>query len=528
MKNKFIIGIAFICVMSFIFPMMIAAEEQEITYDLREKKTNHQFIITGDDNDFEVTMVLPDGTEVDHNEFDGEKYMYFSLENKRIWAVNKAAKGTYTFVIHSDSDERYRIQGKDSTKKPEIKWQKPLDATMPIKADEKIKLTWEAKGDFESSYSDMKIMLKPKDGWHKFEVDTTDVGKESYEFNLPESIPSGQYDLSIMIDDAFVDETEIDPEVIIEYDNPDYEFDDIEIKDQIVENGMLYLIIEVPKYTHFEQLEARFQKKGEDEQYTASVDWDELDAYKQLEDTEQFLWAVTTFETSGDYEGDVLAFVNDETFSETINLDPFHVEHMDYDEDDIEWSLEEGLTNAVSLEVTVNVSDDSVVTIEDGGDILAQKEVTEEGTVISAPLDEGHRVIEVTVTDGDQNSRTFTRNFQVDHTPPSLEMIQPLTSHDTLEESFASGFVEQDSTLIVNGNEVDYDEETGYFRVDDIKNSITIKLTDQSGNEVNYTWSANSTNESESNLLWIILINVIIVACVAGIIFYLRKTNKPS
>src|SRR5690625_7623434 len=96
-------------------------------------------------------------------------------------------------------------------------------------------------------------------------------------------------------------------------------------------------------------------------------------------------------------------------------------------------------------------------------------------------------------------------------------MIQPLTSHDTLEEPFASGFVEQDSILNVNGNEVDYDEETGYFRVDDIKNSITIKLTDQSGNEVNYTWSANSTNESESNLLWIILINVIIVACVAEI-----------
>src|SRR5690625_6172370 len=66
MKNKFIIGIAFICVMSFIFPMMIAAEKEEITYDLREKKTNHQFIITGDDNDFEVTMILPDGTEVDH------------------------------------------------------------------------------------------------------------------------------------------------------------------------------------------------------------------------------------------------------------------------------------------------------------------------------------------------------------------------------------------------------------------------------------------------------------------------------
>src|SRR5690625_5793016 len=108
----------------------------------------------------------------------------------------------------------------------------------------------------------MKIMLKTKDGWHKFEVDTTDVGKESYEFNLPESIPSGQYDLSIMIDDAFVDETEIDPEVIIEYDNPDYEFDDIEIKDQIVENGMLYLIIEVPKYTRSEEHTSELQSRG--------------------------------------------------------------------------------------------------------------------------------------------------------------------------------------------------------------------------------------------------------------------------
>src|SRR5699024_8026715 len=144
-------------------------------------------------------------------------------------------------------------------KKAEGEWQEALDATMPIKADAKIKLTREAKGDSESAYSEMKIMLKPKDGWQKSEVDTKDVDKESNEYRLPESIPRGQYDLSIMIDDAFVDETEIDPEVIIEYDNPDYEFDDIEIKDQIVENGMLYLIIEVPKYTHFEQLEARFQ-----------------------------------------------------------------------------------------------------------------------------------------------------------------------------------------------------------------------------------------------------------------------------
>src|SRR5699024_12791499 len=96
-----------------------------------------------------------------------------------------------------------------------------------------MELTWETKGDFESSYSDMKIMLKPKAGWYKFEVDTTDIGKESYEFSLPESIPSGEYALSIMIDDAFVDETEIDPEVIIEYDNPDNEVDEIEIKNKI-------------------------------------------------------------------------------------------------------------------------------------------------------------------------------------------------------------------------------------------------------------------------------------------------------
>src|SRR5690625_7608528 len=98
MKNKFIIGIAFICVMSFILPMMMVAEKEEITYDLREKKTNHQFIITGEDNDFEVTMFLPNGAEVDHDDFNGVKYMYFSLDNKRTWAVNKADKGTDTFI----------------------------------------------------------------------------------------------------------------------------------------------------------------------------------------------------------------------------------------------------------------------------------------------------------------------------------------------------------------------------------------------------------------------------------------------
>src|SRR5690625_6616309 len=66
-------------------------------------------------------------------------------------------------------------------------------------------------------------------------------------------------------------------------------------------------------------------------------------------------------------------------------------------------------------------------------------------------------------------------------------MIQPLTSHRQLESPFASGYVEENSRLIVNGEEVTYDE-TGYFYVENFGKELTIELTSESGNQVEYTW----------------------------------------
>ncbi len=527
MKRKLGIGIALVFLVSlFIFSAAFAAED-EVTYNLREDKKQHQFIISGNDNDFDVQMILPDGTVVNYDEFDAEHYMYFSLENKRIWAVDQAKKGTYTFKITSTKEGDFSVRTKDSIERPEVNWKKPHGAKVDLTGDETLELTWEAQGDFASSYGNMKIMLQQTGGWYSFVVDTASVEDESYELQFPETMPSGDYDLSIVVDDEFMSDDVIDPEVVINYTNAAFEIETIQVVEQTVENGVLYVVVNIPNYSNFDQLEAQIVKKGESTGLVSTIDINDLIEIEEQEDSKHYLWSVAELTEAGDYEGAMIGIKREKEFTPLIELEPFKVVLADYEEDQIEWSLEEGLTNATSIDITVNVDQDVFITILDEEKTLLHQEVTEKGEVFSAPLQEGYRVIEVQLSDGGQNSESFTRRFQVDHTPPRLEMIQPLTSHRQLDAPFASGYVEENSKLIVNGEEVTYDE-TGYFYVDDFGKSLKIELTDESGNQAEYTWQPvadETSSTSEIGWLWIILINVGIIGTAIGIIFYLRKTK---
>src|SRR5699024_12825188 len=99
-------------------------------------------------------------------------------------------------------------------------------------------------------------------------------------------------------------------------------------------------------------------------------------------------------------------------------------------------------------------------------------------------------------------------------------MIQPLTSHRQLEAPFASGYVEENSKLIVNGEEVTFDD-SGYFYVEDFGKELTLELTSESGNQVEYTRkpTADDTGTGAGvGWMWIILINVGIVGVVIGVV----------
>ena len=527
MKRRKRIGIVFIFLLSLFATEIALAANDEVTYNLREDKKQHQFIISGDDNDFDVQMILPNGTEVDYEEFDADHYMYFSLENKRIWAVDQAGKGTYTFKITSKEEGNFSIRTKDSIQRPEIKWEKPQDEKIELADDETLELVWEAQGDFASSYGNMNIMLQQVGGWYAFVIDTASVEDESYELQLPETIPSGEYALSVIVDDEFMSDEAIDPEVVINYTNAEFEMETLQVVEQTVENGVLYVVVEIPNYSNFDQLEAQITKKGESTGIVSTIEFNDLIEIEEQEDSKHYLWSVTELTEDGAYEGGIIGIKRDKEFTPLIELDPFEVALAEYEEGQIEWSLEEGLTNATHVDVTVNVDQDAFITILDETTTLLHQEVTQEGQVFSAPLQEGYQVIEVQLSDGGQNSQSFTRRFQVDHTPPRLEMIQPLTSHRQLEAPFASGYVEENSKLIVNGEEVTYDD-SGYFYVEDFGKELTIELTSESGNQVEYTWqpTADETGTGSGvGWIWIILINVGIVGIAVGIVFYLRKSK---
>lgn len=526
MIRKFSKGMLLVCLLSIIFPAAVAAND-EVTYNLREDKEMHQFIISGNDNDFDVQMVLPDGTVVNHDEFDAEHYMYFSLENRRIWAVDQAKAGTYTFKITSTNEGNFSVRARDSIERPEVKWLKPLDEQLELAGEESLALAWEAQGDFASSYRNMSIILQQKEGWYSFVVDTANIKDGSYELQLPETIPSGDYDLYITVDDEYMSDDVIDPEVVISYTNPLFEVETIEVVEQTVENGVLYVVVDIPNNSRFDQLEAQIVKKGESTGLISTIAVNDLIEIEAQDESKHYLWSVAELTEPGDYEGAMIGIKKENEFTPLIDLEPFQVVLADYEEGQIEWSLEEGLTNATTIEITVNVDPDVFITILDEEGTLLHQEVTEKGEVFSAPLREGYRVIEVKLSDGEQNSQSFTRRFQVDHTPPRLEMIQPLTTHRQLDQPFASGYVEDDSILVVNGEEITYDE-TGYFYVDDFGRDLEIELTDVSGNKIEYTWKPTAdTGQTTSGMgwLWIVLINLGIVGTATGIVFYLRKTK---
>lgn len=512
--------------LSLIFPAAVVAED-EVTYNLREDKEMHQFIIAGDDNAFDVQMILPDGTVVNYDEFDAEHYMYFSLENRRIWAVDQAKEGTYTFKITSENEGGFSVRARDSIERPEVNWIKPIDEKVELTGDEIIELTWEAQGDFESTYRNMQVVLQQVGGWYSFVADTANIRDESYELQFPETIPSGDYELSILIDDEFISDDVIDPEVVISYTNSAFEIEAIQVVEQTVENGVLYVVVDIPNYSRFDRLEAEIVKKDESTGLVSTIDVNDLIEIEEQEDSKHYLWSVAELTEAGEYEGALVGIKREREFTPLIELESFQVTLADYEEDQIEWSLEEGLTNATTIDITVNVDQDVFITILDENKTLLHQEVTEKGEVFSAPLQEGYRGIEVRLSDGEQNSQSFTRRFQVDHTPPRLEMIQPLTSHRQLDAPFASGYVEEGSTLIVNGEEVTYDE-TGYFYVDNFGGNLEVELADVSGNQVAYTWKPTPDETSSTSgmgWIWTILINVGIVGIATGIIFYLRKSK---
>ncbi|WP_277679981.1 hypothetical protein [Gracilibacillus dipsosauri] len=500
-------------------PFSIQAETYTKTYELDEGQEDFEFIIEGEQNNFDVRMILPNGTKVNFDNFDYNEFIYFSMPNKRIWAVKNAPAGTYTFEIVGASEDTFSIDGEGAIDRPKVNWSSPKEGSISVRNDEPILLTWEASGDFQYNY-DIRFILKQDGGSHEFVVQEANADDGEIEIVLPETIPSGKYLLFIEAENTKVQPQRIDPKVVIEYTNDRYDMEPVEIVEQFIQNGILYVNVKVPKGIYFDYFEAQIDGESLESPQIATGIEEDFILLEETDEYEIWNWSVVQLE-DGSYSGNMIVVEDEDEFSPILEIAPFEIKRTDFTEDMVEWSIMEEETNATSLDITVRFPIGTEVEVLIDEKMVLTKVIEEEEEVLTVGLEEGFPYILVRATDEHQNSQSYTKQYKVDHTPPQLEMIQPLPTNEMLNDDFASGYVELGSKLIVNGKEVEYDED-GYFLVENIGDELNIEVYDSLGNKAEYYWEAEIKSASFA-WLWIVLINIMIVGGTGFTIWRLKK-----
>ncbi len=518
-KNRWIPLLIILVLIATFSPLSIQAETYTKTYELDEKQENFQFVIEGEQNNFDVNMTLPNGTKVNFEEFDLDQYMYFSMTNKRIWALKSAPAGTYTFEIVGASEDNFSVDTEEAVDQPVVNWTSPSEETITVRNDEPVTLSWKASGDFQYD-DDLNFILQQEGGWHEFVVDDANADDGEMEVTLPETIPSGTYRLFIEADNPNVEPQRVNPNVVIDYTNDRYEMGTVEIVDQFVENGILYLNVQVPNGLYFDYMEAQLVDESGENTRIAAGEEDDLIRIEETDEYEVWNWSVMELE-DGTYSGNMIVLEDDDEFTPLLEIEPFDIKQTDFTEDMVEWSITEEETNATSLDITVRFPKGTQVEVLVEEKSALTTTVEEEEEVLSVGLEEGFPYIMVRATDEHNNTQTYTKQYKVDHTPPQLELIQPLPTHSKLEDDFASGYVEIGSKLMINGEEVKYDED-GYFLVENIGNDLELVVSDSFGNKAEYQWEAEQKSVSLA-WIWIVVLNVGIVGGTGFTIWRLRK-----
>jgi hypothetical protein len=178
----------------------------------------------------------------------------------------------------------------------------------------------------------------------------------------------------------------------------------------------------------------------------------------------------------------------------------------------------------------------SVTSNEDATFYVGANKVEAYGNVvdINIELAEGMNVVKVTAVDraGNMNLTNFT--FELDVTPPELELVTPGNPvfSTTKERIPIFGRTEPGSNLTINGEVVTV-EPDGNFTVKQKlkfgKNIITIRSTDKANNTSELTLEVRRNQEIDnSNYMWLLALAVIVVAAMdVAIIMYFKKYYRP-
>jgi len=499
------------------------AEPAEITQTIQvgEKLELAQLVVESGQESYEVDLITPGGTHWSHTQDDYEQgYVYVTLPGQRIWLLNEMPPGTYTLVIQGPAEGSYRSFVKEKIDKPEVQWIAPANTEVKLTDFSSISLAWSSTGDRISGHDEISFYLQPAAGGERFPVGNARISQHQHELRIPERLIDGEYVLTAEAENYTAEPQQLDPQVRIKL-NRGVNPAGIEIATATPRGGLLDLQLKLPNDVRLEWVELALVPAGQ----PAQPEWLRLhrDELYQDEEVRDLYYAAVEAEQSGEYTVmvrwvDAQGLPGPITRKEAISLDI-----RDWSLDKVEWSLEEGLTNVRTAEVRVTLQRASTVQLVEGTNILFDQRVepAAEPVVITIPLQEGDRAIELFVGDDFGNVKSFGRRFIVDHTPPRLELIQPLPSHKELLGGFASGFAEPGSTVWVNGEQAVVDA-AGYFRMDTSSRRVEIRAADESGNETHYTWEPEAGG-GMPQWLWIAG-GAVLLAAAAGLIWFRRRS----
>lgn len=500
-----------------------------LTYQLREDKVNYQFIITGEKPDFDVNLITPDGTKVTHDRVptqEVEDYLYVGFDNERIWVVRNAAAGEYQFEIASAEEQRFRISTKDPIKKAETTWQSPKDEQLTIQeTNARISLEWTVSGNVRPVTDRLYVWLQPEGG-EALEIGDVPLMSGNATVTVPNHFPDGEYALLLTADTRTAEVQSIDPNVTITISRGGTA--SAELHQMFLDNGIVYADVKISRNMRWDEFcMVLWNKSGA----AAGAESDAVEVTGFREEMERleyedrnvelWRWEATQLEEDGSYEG-VLHIYDQGNPVTFLKIGPFEAKLRNWEEDTIAWSIDSEHTNRQFVDLSLQLQWDTEVQIVNEERVLFHDMIpqSEDGAphTLQVQLTEGDQLIQVLLADEFGNFHTVSKRYLVDHTPPRLEMIQPLPKHTHAEGNFASGFVEPGAAITVNGESAAHDER-GYFRVENIGASLTIEVADAAGNVTHYEWSkSNGSNP----WVWIILGNVLILSLGAGSIFWMR------
>ncbi len=504
-----------------LFPTFVSADEVVKEIEINEVKQNFQFKIQSDFNGFDVDLILPNGKKIKHDSFDENHYMYFSFSNERVWGVRDVRPGTYTFVISSSAEEKeYEVKTKEAVERPTFTWVSPNE-DVAVSQEDEVVIQWDYTGNF--GRDEVEFFIRPEAGWQRISVGDVGVESGEYTFNMPSTLPSGTYPLKAYVKNEMVKNQDVDPGVSIEYDNPSYNPGTFELLQTYVENGGLYATFRLPNDHDWESVESLVQGVTNDEIFQSSSHIEDLQVVREEENAIVYEWLVVQIEKDGTYNGKLVLKEGDQHLSFNEDIPAFEIHNRSFTKDQIEWSIQEERTGESQVSVSVTFDDPVTLSVKDKNKLLFERDV-EGKTKIDIPLEEGVRVISLHIEDAYSNTKTFSKRFEVDHTPPNLEMIQPLDAQEVLQGGMVSGYVDPTSELIINGEKISVDE-SGYFRADGFGTQVELVATDDLGNEMKYSWSATKTNK---NLTWIwyTAANLLLVGITVLIVMILRRKRK--